>query len=338
VLSTGLLPQWLIGSEGRWYEINGLGAVGNRESAHRVPTWDSPNTDRMRLRRDFAEPRASRNAVVLGGTTLSVCDYSDQIVHGFRDMYRLLLDRRAALIEPDSPLAVLRRQHVRFIFRPTTSYVRLLATTLDPANLRDGADRAIAFDALSRIVLSNRADHVLWNLRQREQHALEQMDIPCFLVPADSADLPLGANETLTGCFTESAIGLATSRLESLSEIDLERQVAFIRTALCMRAAHDEGSSTYEKPATIESQADRAVPLQPDELLQRALAIAEDLDRRAIRRRRAVCPGSACGRARTTGFGCSRLAPRSTTALAESQCFSPRWIMSAASLVGASSP
>jgi len=239
ILATGLLPQWLVGAEGRCIDTSGLGRCAS--------------------------------------------GFADRIVEGFREMYSLLLRRRAELLAHDGPLVPLAGQRVRFVFRPTIVYARLLESALEPAHLRDGADLAITFDSLSRYLLRNRADRRFWSLQRHERQALERMDVPFFSARADSADLPLTADETLTDCFTAPAIDLAISRINALSDADLDRQVALIRAALYTRVTRDEGAPDGRRSADLEPQAHPATPLDPHVLIERAVAIGEELDRQAIR-------------------------------------------------------
>src|SRR5262249_42465550 len=149
--------------------------------------------------------RLQQNTVLLDGRVLSPNDYVPEIVNGFREMYRFLVQHRAALLDPSGPLAALAGQPVRFIFRPTRIYGHLLAACPDRESLRDGAERSIDLDILSRPLLSAEAPNPFWPLRRDEQEALERLDIPFFATPAGSDGLPLPSGEVIPYCFTASA-------------------------------------------------------------------------------------------------------------------------------------
>jgi type 2 lantibiotic biosynthesis protein LanM len=284
VLATGLLPQWSIGSEGRCYETSGLGGIDTGQSPHRWPAFERPNTDGMQLGLAHTRVRAARNAVVLDGSTLTAHDYAGPIGRGFGDMYRLLLQHREALLHADGPFARLRDQRVRFIARPTALYMRLLASSLDARNLRDDGRHTLAFGALDRILAHHPPDERLRALCRREQEALERLDIPCFSAPAHGVDLPLDGGETLAGFFPEPAIDAAIARVRRLSEEDLDRQEALIRAALYARAARGSDWPAEEAAGAASAELEES-PLSPDDLRQHAIAIADDLQRQAIRAR-----------------------------------------------------
>ena len=119
-------------------------------------------------------------------------------------MYRFLMRCRRALIAPDGPLAAFQRQRVRFIFRPTKVYALLLQRVLKPELLRDGRDRSIELDALSRMLLkgSTPTPSPFWPLLRAERQALERQDIPLFATTSDRDALTLSTDLVLDRFFT----------------------------------------------------------------------------------------------------------------------------------------
>jgi type 2 lantibiotic biosynthesis protein LanM len=281
VLRSGLLPRWEFGSDGRIaYDISGLGGVGQHETPFRVPKWKNINTDNMILEYESSFMQPEANVASLKGLILSPNDYVDEIVDGFRQMYRFLVVHREALLAPGSPLGVFGVQQVRFVFRSTKVYGLVLRKTLAPKFLRDGADRSIELDILSRAMLSSDTKPNFWPLLKVEIQALQQLDIPYFTACSDSDGLVIASNQTIENCFKEPSYNQLISQMQQLSDEDLARQIAIIRGALYSRVATTYSSAASDKN-TVLNLNDVSL-LTQEQFLQQAVAIAAELKQRAI--------------------------------------------------------
>lgn len=232
VLRTQLLPRSLPGPEGRRYETSGLGGLGEQEIPFQGRKWSYINTDSMVLSFEYMKVRPQANVPSLKGVSLSSANYVDDIVDGFVRMYRFVMENREAILAPDSILAVLAHQLVRFLFRPSQVYGDILGNTLNPKYLRHGADRSIELDILSRPLLSFGAGYPFWPLLSVELQAMEQMDIPHLTARSDSDGLTIASDLTIERCFTAAGFDKVISRLNQLNEEDLEHQVGIIRSSL----------------------------------------------------------------------------------------------------------
>ncbi|MEH1847364.1 MAG: type 2 lanthipeptide synthetase LanM [Nostoc sp.] len=238
VLKTGLLPHCEIEPEAQAYaDISGLGNVEEKETTARTPKWENINTDNMSIGYEYAKTRPGANAPSLSGENLSPNDYCDEIINGFRKMYHFLVQHKEAILAPDGPFTGLARQRVRFVFRTTNLYASVLTRVLHPEYLRDGADRSIELDILSKPLLSADEKPPFWPLLSVEQQALEQMDIPFFTFYTDSDALPITSLATIDHCFTKPGYDLAIARLNRLDEEDMEQQIGLIWAALQSRSA-----------------------------------------------------------------------------------------------------
>jgi type 2 lantibiotic biosynthesis protein LanM len=281
VLRTGLLPSWEVRADGRVaVDVSGLGADAEQETAFRAPRWRAINTDRMALEPVPSVLRPGPSVPRLDGVPLRLDAYGDDVLTGFRQMYRFLVDQREALLAPDSPLQALARQRVRFLHRPTRVYGLLQHKLLDPAFLRDGVDRGIQLDVLARALLPFAERSRWWPIVAAERQALEQTDIPIFTAPASSDALEVAPGEVLAGCFTEPSSELMLARLRALGDEDLARQVPFIEGTLYAHVARDGVDLPPE--ATVATSATPAEALAGDALVARAVAIADELRARAI--------------------------------------------------------
>jgi class II lanthipeptide synthase len=243
VLQTGLLPQWKMGRDGR-YDLSGLGGIGPQQFPVRQVRWKAVNSDDMHFTYE-AVSMFGANVPALRGVEVYPNDFSEELTSGFEQMYRFLIEQRAAVLAPEGPLAALRMQRVRILFRPTVVYGLLLRKAAMPEYLRDGADLSIELDFLSRIFLTAPERPNTWAIAQAECRAIEQLDIPYFTASTGSDVLTIGS-ESIDHYFSEPSFSQTVSRLLRLGEGDLRWQTGIIRGTLDARVArppHGAGAS-----------------------------------------------------------------------------------------------
>lgn len=288
VLDTGLLPRWLFVATGQSIDTSGVGGGNSQETLFKVSKWQNINTDEMSLRVEYDVMPPRKNIPYLDGVALSPGDYLEDLVTGFGQMYQFLQEHQTELLADNSPFHLLAQQQVRFVFRATKIYAVLLETSLKVEALKDGINRSIQLDFLSRerfwndklYGLRSHSESDFWRLIQAEQQALEQLDIPLLTAYPNQEDVAIAPHTTLEHCFTEPSINLALSRLRQLSIEDLERQIGFIRGSLYAHiAARGERPSLIQN---LEFQLDLVPLLNSTELVQQAEAIATHLQNSAI--------------------------------------------------------
>lgn len=210
VLSTGLLPQ------GR-SERDGL-AGGSGAAHHLATVLRLANSDDMELAEQELVTAAGRNRVHLGslsGPPQSVREphHEHELLAGFAEMFRWLMQQRESLLSADGALARFRGAKARFALRETRYYQSLLRRSLGPALLRDGVDRSLFLESLAEAYLDAAERPASFGLLGAELAAVERLDVPRFVQEAD-----------------QQAV---CERLARLSEEELARQVELIQTALC---------------------------------------------------------------------------------------------------------
>jgi len=112
--------------------------------------------------------RPKTNVAHLGNVPLSPMITVAELVAGFGDVYRLFVQRRTSCSPGWPHSAHSTTAALRFVFRPTEVYRAVLNQTLHPRHLRDGVDRSIQLDALSRVLLSEET-RPRSDIRQGEQ-------------------------------------------------------------------------------------------------------------------------------------------------------------------------
>lgn len=169
------------------------------------------------------------------------------------------------------------------MFRPTQVYASVLQKSLQPQYLRDGVDRSIELDVLSRAFLLTDSKHPFWSILKAELKALEHLDIPYFAANSDS-DALLVPFEKIEQCFTEPSYNQIIAQFQQLNDDDLGRQVTIIRSSLYSMVAGKPGTASIDVEVLATSLLDDGVFLITQEgLVQEAMQIAQDLQQRAIR-------------------------------------------------------
>ncbi|MBD2525525.1 type 2 lanthipeptide synthetase LanM family protein [Nostoc sp. FACHB-133] len=277
VLRTGMLPRWdFSGDRSVAYDISGLGSTITQQTQTKVPRWHSINTDNMSLRYESVTLPVEKNVPRLGNIALSPDNYQTQIAVGFEQMYRLLMAHKDVLLACDSPLAAMQEQQVRFIFRATQIYGTILQSTWLPDYLRHGVDYSIELDQLSQAFLVAQEKPSAWPILKAELQAMEQLDIPCFSASTISSDLSVGVNGLVLGYFKQPSYQHTLTQLQTMNEIDLNRQVAIIQASFYARVAQ---TSTGEPE---KWQAESLPLLTKGQLIKEAEAIAIELETRAF--------------------------------------------------------
>ncbi len=116
-----------------------------------------------------------RHTPYLGATPLSVSNYEDEIVSGFREAWECLLgtkERRIALVRY---LQCGRSRGHRRIYRSTAEYDAIMRASVQPAAMRSGADRNLFITQSSS---RNAADQII---TREEIKALKRLDVPYFV-------------------------------------------------------------------------------------------------------------------------------------------------------------
>jgi type 2 lantibiotic biosynthesis protein LanM len=281
VFRTGLLPTIAVSADEKMsYDIGGLREAGQQVLPFICSAWRAVNSDAMKRDREFMKVDVNKSVPRLGDTYLRASDYTDEIVFGFKQMYRFILERKSELLAKNGPLEQFSRQKIRHILRNTKFYTSVLRSLLEPVYLRDGVQRSIEIDIVSRMYLDTGKKAVHWALVKWETEALEQMDIPFFTLGTDSIAIDLPNGEKLKGFCEKSGLDNVIDQINSLSERDLTTQVHLAESIL--RLSTISGKHTTTEHFKPELDIDAGEILSPLELIGEAKAIAEELKALAI--------------------------------------------------------
>jgi type 2 lantibiotic biosynthesis protein LanM len=149
--------------------------------------------------------------------------------------------------------------------------------------MRDGADRSIQLDILSRGLLSSEIKPPSWPLLGAEKQALEQLDIPHFTAYTDEDFLKISAfnNQILEKYFVQPSYNLILERLKSLDYFDLEKQTHLIRDSLNTFSDTNVHSFSLKEDLNTAPDPDLS-PLSQQDALQQATTLARYLKKESI--------------------------------------------------------
>jgi type 2 lantibiotic biosynthesis protein LanM len=286
ILRTGLVPRWDFDGQGEAFDVSGFGRGDAVPGGGTESRWLRVNTDDMDLATVAAASPPDTSVPAVAGVPLAADDYVRPISLGFERMYRLLTASREALLEPGGPLDALRGLPVRFLFRPTRVYARLHERAVTPLALGDGAERSIQLEALVRGFVTGPERPAAWPMLQDEIDAMERLDVPVFTTTTDSDALPMGDGAVLRAHFEGSGHARTLAQFARFGEDDLLRQREILRLTFAARGAR--ASAHAERHGHEEAPPVRA-PASPepstDALVGGAVALAEEIGRRAVRGR-----------------------------------------------------
>ena len=280
VLRTGLLPRWQFnGDDGAAYDVSGLGGTTAEARSGQVLRWHGMNTDAMHAGYETVAVEAQKNVPHLDGTALSPLDYQVELTSGFEQMYRFIVAHLEALAAADGPLAAMRTQSVRFIFRATRVYGNVSVASWTPDILSSGIEYGIHLEQLARGFLAAPTKPNAWPVFAAEIRAMEQMDIPVFFARANDTALDVGDGATIPGAIQRPSYDKMIELLVTMGETDLERQLAIIQGALHAKAAQSDTGKTVSA-SLPDIYAPRS--LGRDDFVREAIAIGVEIERRAL--------------------------------------------------------
>ncbi|WNZ43909.1 type 2 lanthipeptide synthetase LanM family protein [Leptolyngbya boryana CZ1] len=280
VLRTSLLPQTKLSVSDLFsFDVSGLGKL--EEQSIPTSTWKHINTDGMQVTYDsFSQVLEQKsNVPTLKDRLATPESYIGEIVTGFEQMYRWLIQHRELLLSDQSPLQRFAHQECRFLFRNTQTYSGILVRSLTPRLLQAGVARSIGLDVLSRAYLTFPEKPRCWSILEAEKSAMEQLDIPLLSVNTSSLDVVLPTGTVIANLFDRSSFDRVCDRIQALDESDLAFQSQVIQTAFYARFL-EEPQFEASDPINLSQLKQHSV--SSEQFVDEAITIAQTLRRSAI--------------------------------------------------------
>jgi type 2 lantibiotic biosynthesis protein LanM len=264
VYRTALLPLLFTGEHGV-ADISGLGGdVGEVAPISKVD-WADAGLDTMHLVRRPGTTPGGRNRPRLDGVDMEPRDYEIALLTGFRAAYEAIAWHRKELLGPDGLLARCATDEIRFVARPTQTYVTLLDESTHPDALRDADGRSQLLDLLWE------ADPSVRRLVPYELADLWAGDVPLFTARPGSHDLWAADGSRVPQFLASTGLAAVEAKITAMSEIDQHRQQWIISACLATRPEPVVHTSTTSRPTLGAAEAD------PERLLAAATDIADEI-------------------------------------------------------------
>jgi lantibiotic modifying enzyme len=257
VIKMGFLPMWQKDGENKRADYGGL-------------TGDKPDM---------------KNLPVYEGQRYPGNEFSDEITGGFRDMYRLVMDRQEELLHGEKGIRLFERCKFRMLIRNSQVYGNMLQHIAQPSLLKSGFDYSMTTDRLVNAFLYDAHESIipeLMNVFRSEKNAMERGDIPIFYGEPDGEGILDEEGMLFAHYFEKSAIGNARERIPKFSENDLAVQLQIIDKSMAseVRNVHEYYSDSGSGDGA--EAADHRL-LSREELLAEAKAIyREVMDNRFV--------------------------------------------------------
>lgn len=263
-LVTMLLPysSYLKGA----FESSGFAGEMKNEKRE-VFHWQAINQDTMcfALSEKKRKKREFFHLPELHGEAIFPKEYIDEMKLGYARLFRFVMNHSSEII--DGILNRFQSVEARLVIRNTALYGSLLEESLKAPLMRNGLQRSISLDLLSRLFLFYSERSPLFSILQEEHKALFQLDIPKFLFRADSYFLhaPL-TGENLEKIIVKSGYDCVRKLIQTLNEELLKEHLHLISYSLDVRFLDQKKKN--EK---------RMSP--PPSPLSKALIVAQDVER-----------------------------------------------------------
>jgi type 2 lantibiotic biosynthesis protein LanM len=238
VLRVGLLPQKVAIADGGELDVGGLSAEALQETPFQMASLENPGTDLMRFASAPGKFTGGGNRPQVGGEEVGLEDYVEEIAGGFKDAYGLVLAHKDEFTSPGGPIERFAEDEVRLIARPTKLYARFLEASLHPNVMRNALDRDRLLD---RLFVGSNLRPTFLRIAQAERADIESGDIPFLAVRPNSCDVTTSRGTVLEGLLQHGSLQTAMSRLVSINNADMERQLSVIRGTIAAHAPEPDG-------------------------------------------------------------------------------------------------
>jgi type 2 lantibiotic biosynthesis protein LanM len=283
VLRTALLPMkdMVVAINILSIDMSGLGKVEEQT----VPslTWKHINTDGMKVEHETINFAPKTNVPILNGVFVEPKNFINEVVTGFKQMYRWVMEHREQLLSQDSPLMQFADRECRLLFRNTRTYESILLNSCQPNFMEVGMARSVGLDVLSRGFLASSNKPNFWNILAAEKHEMEQLDIPMLTANTSSKHLHLVNGTIIPDLFEKLSFERVICRVQSLSEADLMFQSQVISLSLCSRFLEEpklNQSDSLSSPAHGTALKDS---ITPEILLNESINIARTFEQQFVK-------------------------------------------------------
>jgi type 2 lantibiotic biosynthesis protein LanM len=207
-------------------DIVGYGVKGNIEVTELEKKVINPNTINSKRTINFATRKIiDKNIPELEGKYVFVNDYKEHFINGFSTAYDMIVNSKEELKSNSSPLKSFRNNEVRYVWRPTFVYFKILKYMRGPSFMASSeAYDSKLYDLLSKAFKSENTEEYKFILYFEMKQMLNG-DIPIFCL--NSLDNFLDGKKTLK-LFEHNCIENIFHRIDLFSSEHKKEQLDYI--------------------------------------------------------------------------------------------------------------
>lgn len=231
IFKTGFLPFWNVGINGNKIDLSGLGGGNEQTSLGKAEVWQNFGNDDINFSYKNVTLPSSKNLAFKYNNIISdSLEYIDEILIGFENVYRIIMDNSDELLSNGNLLDNFKHAVLRYVVRDTKVYADVIRRLRNPKYLRTGTDWGIGLESLCKSNFSNFSYYRKSGFLNSEQSQLSELDIPCFTIKASGNTFyGYGEEIQLDISAVKNPFNKMQERLYKLSESDLNLQMGYIR-------------------------------------------------------------------------------------------------------------
>ncbi|MBG0964204.1 type 2 lanthipeptide synthetase LanM family protein [Bacillus sp. SRB1LM] len=262
------------------YDLSGLGISGELEvEPSAVNALDNVYSDQIKMVKQKVKLKEFNNTPRIKQKKTNASDYIQEIINGFTDMYKLILNNKQEFTLDNGPLYAFKNTFARQVFRATEAYARFVSASIHPNYLKNGIDREGLF-------------YYLWHginhqpkfsrIAKYEIQDLLRTDIPYFTFKVGSTSLFNSDKIEIKDFFDKTSIDVIKEKLNKLSDIDHDQQVEFIKQSLGAIATNEQKEYNPYGYKEVEKSLLDTKEYHKDQFLNEAKKIGDEIVNRAI--------------------------------------------------------
>lgn len=225
VSSVSILPSLLQNfNTNEGMEIGAIGLGKAKTSLFTTQKITDSVSDTVSVENVYKEIPESGNYPLYQGKQIGGNGYIGNVKEGFISTYQWIRNNKEEYIEKIKEL--FRDVECRVIYKATNDYTELMSTSYHPDLLQNKVDRIVYFHRIA-ILKKNNEKFEAKKIYQSEMEAMLNGDVPSFKITASSKKVTNYKNEVVYE-YKKSILEAVEEKIQNLSEIDLERQTAFI--------------------------------------------------------------------------------------------------------------
>lgn len=201
----------------------------------RTSTLSGKTDNEIPSEKDYFSWSHAEHGPTLEGRPVEPSQYFNFVLDGYKIMQDFLQIHQASLLKSDSLLSAWHDIQMRFIYRDTWTYHKLIRSSVAPVLLVDPYRREFFLQQLVRPILieekfNEQSKQQHYQIIQSEINALRRLDVPLFICRPDSDAVYTLEQKEIQGYFDGTAGARLQQRLEHLQIFPLKQEIDLIRS------------------------------------------------------------------------------------------------------------